>query len=55
VKLKRHPVAYPVLALTGADPYTRLRDRLGWRGSFEPDEMPENAPEKPRGVDDGVL
>jgi NAD+ kinase len=55
VKLKRHPVAYPVLALTGADPYTRLRDRLGWRGSFEPDEMPENSPEKPRGVDDGVL
>jgi NAD+ kinase len=55
VKLKRHPVAYPVLALRGADPYTRLRDRLGWRGSFEPEAEPADAPKRKREPDEGVL
>jgi NAD+ kinase len=40
VKLTRHPVTYPLLALAGSDPYKRLRERLGWRGSFEPDVFP---------------
>jgi NAD+ kinase len=32
----RHPVAYPILARPGSNPYRRVRERLGWRGSFEP-------------------
>jgi NAD+ kinase len=40
VKLARHPVPYPLLARPGLDPFKRLRDRLGWRGSFEPDVFP---------------
>jgi NAD+ kinase len=40
VKLARHPVPYPLLASKGLDPFKRLRDRLGWRGSFEPDVFP---------------
>jgi len=55
VKLKRHPVAYPVLALKGADPYTRLRERLGWRGSFEPEAETSDAPKRKREQDEGVL
>lgn len=37
VEIRRHPVAYPLLADASADPWLRLRERLGWRGSFEPD------------------
>jgi NAD+ kinase len=37
VTIDRHPVAYPLLLPEGSDPWQRLRDRLGWRGSFEPD------------------
>ena len=40
VSVRRHPVPYPLLAEPGgptADPWLRLRDRLGWRGSLEPD------------------
>ncbi len=40
VKLARHPVPYPLLARPGLDPFKRLRDRLGWRGTFEPDVFP---------------
>jgi NAD+ kinase len=40
VVLRRHAVAYPLLARPGFDPYKRLRDRLGWRGSFQPDVFP---------------
>lgn len=41
VCLSRHPVPYPLLALNSLDPYRRLRDRLGWRGSVEPDVFPD--------------
>ena len=37
VRLRRHPEPYPLLAMPGLDPYRRLRERLGWRGSVEPD------------------
>jgi NAD+ kinase len=37
VLVRRHPVAYPLYAMPGLDPYRRLRERLGWRGSVEPD------------------
>lgn len=29
------PAPYPLLTLSGLDPWRRLRDRLGWRGNFE--------------------
>jgi NAD+ kinase len=37
VTVRRHPVPYPLFAMHGLDPYRRLRSRLGWRGSVEPD------------------
>jgi len=33
VRISRHPVPYPLFAMPELDPYRRLRDRLGWRGS----------------------
>lgn len=36
VTLRRHPKRYPLLAMPGLDPFRRLRERLGWRGSMEP-------------------
>lgn len=54
VRVKRHPVPYPLLSRPGFDPYTRLRERLGWRGSIEPDVFPdEGLPPKRREVDPG--
>jgi NAD kinase len=44
VKLRRHPVPYPLLARPGEDYFQRLRERLGWRGRFEPDEFPKDPP-----------
>lgn len=41
VRIKRHKTPYPLLSLPGFDAYKRLRERLGWRGSFEPDVFPE--------------
>lgn len=35
-RVRRHPIAYPLLARPGSNPYRRVRERLGWRGSFEP-------------------
>jgi NAD+ kinase len=35
VRLKRHPLPFPLLVQPGLDPYRRLRDRLGWKGSIE--------------------
>ena len=35
--VSRHPVAFPLYAMAGLDPYRRLRERLGWRGAIEPD------------------
>ncbi|MEM7023020.1 MAG: NAD(+)/NADH kinase [Pseudomonadota bacterium] len=34
VVVKRHPASYPLLARPTSDPWRRLRDRLGWRGSM---------------------
>ncbi|MBL8860679.1 MAG: NAD(+)/NADH kinase [Planctomycetes bacterium] len=54
VRVRQHPVPYPLLSRPGFDPYTRLRERLGWRGSIEPDVFPEEqrAPRR-REVDPG--
>ncbi|HEX6885377.1 MAG TPA: NAD(+)/NADH kinase [Planctomycetota bacterium] len=40
VTLRRHPLPVPLLWLPGMDPYRRLRERLGWRGSLDPAEGP---------------
>lgn len=40
VTLRRHPVPVPLLWMRGMDPYRRLRERLGWRGSLDPAEGP---------------
>jgi NAD kinase len=54
VRVKRHPVPYPLLSRPGFDPYTRLRERLGWRGSIEPDVFPDDdTPPRRREVDPG--
>lgn len=44
VSVRRHPVTYPLLARPGSNPYRRVRERLGWRGSFEPGFDPEPPP-----------
>lgn len=36
VHVSRHPLPFPLLARPTTDPWHRLRDRLGWRGSYEP-------------------
>ena len=35
LKIRADEVPYPLLTRKGSNPYRRLRDRLGWRGSFE--------------------
>ncbi|MFT7668244.1 MAG: NAD+ kinase [Planctomycetota bacterium] len=35
--VNQHPVLYPLLARPLSDPYVRVRERLGWRGKFEPE------------------
>lgn len=40
VRLRRHPVPVPLLWMRGMDPYRRLRERLGWRGSLDTAEGP---------------
>lgn len=54
VRLARHAVAYPILARPGQDPFRRLRERVGWRGSFEPEPY-TNEVAQPREQDGGVL
>lgn len=34
VRVQRHPELYPLLRMPDLDPYRRLRERLGWRGSL---------------------
>jgi len=41
-EVRRHAQPYPIHAMPGLDPYRRLRSRLGWRGSVEPDGNPED-------------
>jgi NAD+ kinase len=54
VRVRKHPRPYPLLSRPGFDPYTRLRERLGWRGSIEPDVFPEDdLPPRRREVDPG--
>ena len=50
VKLRRHPVPYPLLARPSEDFFQRLRERLGWRGRFEPDVFPPETPPRAREV-----
>jgi len=38
VRVRRHPVPYPLLSMPGLDPYRRLRSRLGWSGSVRPEQ-----------------
>lgn len=33
LRIVRHPVPYPIVALPSLDPYRRWRERLGWTGS----------------------
>jgi len=40
VHVRRHPVPVPLLWMHGMDPFSRLRERLGWRGSLEAAERP---------------
>jgi NAD+ kinase len=40
ITLRRHPVAVPLLWMREMDPYRRLRERLGWRGSLDTSERP---------------
>lgn len=35
--VNQHPQLYPLLARPNSDPYVRIRERLGWRGTFEPE------------------
>ena len=35
--IQQHPELYPLLARPNSDPYERVRERLGWRGTFEPE------------------
>jgi len=44
VTLRRHPVPVPLLWMRGMDPYRRLRERLGWRGSLDPAAGPTLSP-----------
>lgn len=34
--VRAHPTPFPLLARPDSNPYRRVRERLGWRGSFEP-------------------
>lgn len=54
VRIRRHPAMYPLLAMPGLDPYRRLRERLGWRGSIEEQAYAapaKRAPRRDSGVD----
>lgn len=37
IEIHRHPQTYPILGRPGSDPYVRIRERLGWRGTFDPE------------------
>lgn len=46
VVMRAHKRAYPLLSPRSFDPYRRLRERLGWRGSVEPDVFPSKPASK---------
>jgi len=54
VRFTRHPVPFPLLVQPGLDPYRRLRDRLGWKGSIEGEES-ARAGKSLAPADDGLL
>lgn len=51
--VNQHPVPYPLLARPDSDPYVRIRERLGWRGTFEPEPGIEVHREEVRSTDEG--
>lgn len=53
VRLKRHEIPYPLLTRPGSSPFQRWRNRLDWRGSFEPETGPGGAAHEKRAVDSG--
>jgi NAD kinase len=54
VVMRAHAKAYPLLSPRSFDPFRRLRERLGWRGSVEPDVFPgRTRGRKPSGRDSG--
>ncbi len=55
VTIAHHEVPYPILARPGSDPYVRIRERLGWRGTFEPDLDPHPAEDHPSDVGRGEV
>ena len=54
VRFTRHPVPFPLLVQPGLDPYRRLRDRLGWKGSIEGEESARSG-KSLAPPDDGLL
>ena len=44
LRVRRHPNSYPLLAPLDSDPWMRLRERLGWRGSLFEATPPLPAP-----------
>ena len=53
LKVRHHDVPYPLLARPRSDPYVRVRERLGWRGSFESEPGIETPRERPVSSDAG--
>jgi len=45
LNIRAHEIPYPLLSRRGSNPYRRLRDRLGWRGSFEAADREESGRE----------
>ncbi|MDG1500994.1 MAG: NAD(+)/NADH kinase [Planctomycetota bacterium] len=44
VRIRRHPASYPILAMSGLDPFRRLRERLGWSAGLPGEGSPEAPP-----------
>lgn len=45
LSIRRHARPYPLLTRPNLDPWKRLRERLGWRGSLEPHQVLDHPPE----------
>lgn len=54
LKVRHHDVPYPLLARPRSDPYVRVRERLGWRGSFESEPGIETPRRHPENGDSGI-
>lgn len=55
--VKHHPETYPLLARPESDAYVRIRERLGWRGRFEPeaDILPHSGQHESADAGEGEL